>query len=1556
MPDKYDFQKMFSQSDDQIKPDDFRAYNTLYMSHVLNRPVKEIDGGYDEVVKNFTGEQTADDKATFQKLRNAVIPAENIASEWSDNINLTLDAEEPPVYNGGFWNEVGTRAIEGIEMGEARAKATIASAVDLVPAMARGAGQFVTQIGEGFGVAEDQQEFFDDIMSNPFIATMLDTPSRFITETGEFNNQAKKEMRELSEQYGKPAVVVDELSTTVLDTMMYLQAIRIGGIQIGMTPAQASGKELSTQMVSRLQSAGKLAAFKGIFSEASSLQERADIASITAMYMGTPAASGLFEGAKSVFIADLALNSAITYPQVNELWAREDLDDFDKVLETVKMVGSDLVFSAMTKTMRGNRLSPNWKPMQEAARQLTKDAENAEHRANFEKSSAAFDDPKNIPKPGSSLNRIEGEADKATENGQGFVNAEIAKTQTAKEIENLKRNLIEQERAEAEQPKPDQAPDQAPAPAEKAAQIEREVGSVASERRRVLLDTITRTAEMNLDKRVDEINRTMQDLADKNTQAHLAGLDIAVREQMFGKDFPPTEDTKSGAIPETVRTNQSVSKFLEPPKLVEDVDEWIDSQIKYISSLMRIGDIKNLKDYQEVLDRYEQHDGIDSRTIYDEAKKAVKIFKQRIKDAERSSASGKITQRQFLPEKTIIKVDEYQMLKKQIRDYNKGAKAGKILGRKEQITRQKERDAQIKDIRTLAIDYARSQIHSKDLMNSVRNTIDKITTKSQLDKVLAKIDERVAEQKQRDAVKGVEKELKKLNKMKLHPAMQKTANALLEGIATRKTSDKKIGSIIKSKDFFSADIREDVMPDYLAKAIDGLADKQLRDMTTEDLNILKMGIQQVRSNQKLREELTERGQRRKIEKLATEFDSEVRNPENPLMRFDKEGFLKDPKTGGLFGALNKLDLNPDGQAFVIDGGKEGIAHQVFVKNFWAGDDRRLTLEQHAGRYMEPHHNTIKGWDEPSIPAVMGSTKVKISRGERIAIYLDSLNPQNESHQLKGGYVLRSNPGIRLKITDQQRDAIIDGMKADDYMIAQTIQDGYQNILRPALNETSIKIIGHEIAVIDNYHPMSSAKMFMDSEGGKLMPVDLKSFSEYLLGSSGHFKERVAEAKNPIILQDAIKKYDQMVSLISKYHGYAEPLRDAKQFLNGKTADGIPVRQVISSTRGTKYNEMMDDLLKDLEGGYEKSTRGWLRKSNAKLNKATNNIVRGILGHNIKVAGLQPISYATAKNVIPIKYWAIGAKSMPASWEEMGEHSPLMWDRGKGHLSIAFGESTKEKKANRGMQMIRTMDRNAVGRIWRAFEAQSKDENKGVVDYKQVAERTNDAVRRTQPTFEIIDRPAIARTDNVLFRALSMFTSQRNKNHTLKLKNDVGMLDKLKDGSATEKDWNEWGQKTVINRLIVPTLVAGYQAAWGIILGKKYEEDERSIWNRFGNKYIDSQLSEAGPLAGAVLGEVKAVLSGLNDSVEGREVSSALVKTYKNLERDVGVLAKVISDEEESYLSEDREKVRQKRIDAVESLIRNLSIASGRGEYHYYDYAKTIKAWTKEEGEKVYEGN
>jgi hypothetical protein len=253
-----------------------------------------------------------------------------------------------------------------------------------------------------------------------------------------------------------------------------------------------------------------------------------------------------------------------------------------------------------------------------------------------------------------------------------------------------------------------------------------------------------------------------------------------------------------------------------------------------------------------------------------------------------------------------------------------------------------------------------------------------------------------------------------------------------------------------------------------------------------------------------------------------------------------------------------------------------------------------------------------------------------------------------------------------------------------------------------------------------------------------------------------------------------------------------------------------------------------------------------------------------------------------------------------------------------------------------------MDRVSIGKIWRACEAWV-EADLGRKDYAEVAKRANDVVRRTQPTFSVIDRPMAARSQDFLLRTVALFSSQRNKDHTLKLKNDVSMLNKLKNGTATDADWKGWSKRTALNRLISPALVAIYNTIWYSVMGKNYDDDEQTTWNKFGNAFVDVTIGEIGPIASSIAGEMKFAVSKMDEGVTGREASSPLINTVKFAIKDATKLASTFSqDEEDVWMTfEDKEALDKKRIDAIEGLIRSGMTISGSGAYHYYDYMKAL---------------
>lgn len=1383
----------------ELTDDQARAATSLYMADRAGREV----GDYEAEKEIFFGNRL-DDKAAYQVAQKTQA---GFRTEWADELMSAFDPEFEPVYENTFWQEYHDRSVEAIQYGEATARRIVTGWIDIIPSMIRGGLGTIEQVQEVAGV-EGEWTVIDDILNDPFVATMLDTPMRFIEESGKISAQAQRELDAVSARHGKGSEFVSDISLAVIDTATFLQTMKIAGIKIGATPSQAMNKEVGAQMLSRLGAAGKLAAFKGLFSEAESLEERADIAAITMMYMSTPAASGVFDKASDVFIADLILNSSITAPQVSELWQRDDIDTYDKITESVKMVGADIVFSAMTKTMRSNKMSPHYKPMQEQSKKLVEKYKTAAKTK--EQISELVAETNRLlelnerfskqPKPGNIRNIVQGESDAADGAGKGFIRAEQAKSNTTEDI-----RLLE----------------------EKLKAIEED------DRAQEVLDVINETRDLPQDQRIDAVNKAVQDAVDGR--------------------------------PKTSKVKQQI---------------------------------------------------------------------------ERETGVKK-------PKKKIV-VDEYQMLKKQLRDINRGIKEGKKLGAQEQRAKQKETDAKYAELHKNAYEYVKAVVHDKATVDRFRANIPKIRTIDGLDKFQKEVNDVLKRQAHKKAVGEAKSAVKELHKTKLATGLNKAANEILSKIDTKNTSDKKLEELSSIREFLESEGIE-ILPET-AEKMSALEKVRLKDMTTSDLIELKNVAKAIVHMQKVHEKLTKQGQLEIVEEKANEFvfNQNQRNvKERPL--YDRKGNRVDAKTGGLLGTKRVLDLTPDALTFYLDGAREGPIHNLFVKNIWEGDNQRLAIEREAHRYMEPFKDHIEGWDKATAKdgykTTMGGREVLLSRSEKIAVYLDSLNKDNLRHATEGGYEIG---GESYKPTQDDIDrisqSVIDNKLELD--VATAIHNGYENILRPTINETSNKVNGYDIADVDHYHPINVVRgVGADAE---VTPTTMREYTQQLLDSSGHFKGRRG-GKNQIKLQDAINKYDQMVKLVSKYNGYAEAITLQKKFLDGVSSDGTSVRKILTENYGKRYVASLERLTKDIEAG---GSAWHVIPGMETINKGIMHVGRGYLALNLGVAAGQPVSYITAGNVIPFRHWEKGNRSNKmVPWELMGEHSSLLWSRGKGHLDIAFGESAEAKRMAKKMTPIRAMDHLAISKIWTAAESWVKDDL-GRIDYAEVAKRVDDVVRRTQPTFESIDRPELARNPNL--RVISMFSSVINKNHALKFKNDIEALEKIKQGKWDNKSKAEWMRKSMINRIMTPTVYAAIKTAASVgFLNDIFVDDENTFVKRFLNKIADASIGEMGMISSKVGQFIHYVLSKKSDKILGHEQNMPGTRELEDIATSLISMSEFAfrADEDLSNLKTEKQRVaeREKDEEMVRRLVRGSLALGGRGYQNIYDWGELIyDTATKEE--------
>ena len=502
----------------------------------------------------------------------------------------------------------------------------------------------------------------------------------------------------------------------------------------------------------------------------------------------------------------------------------------------------------------------------------------------------------------------------------------------------------------------------------------------------------------------------------------------------------------------------------------------------------------------------------------------------------------------------------------------------------------------------------------------------------------------------------------------------------------------------------------------------------------------------------------------------------------------------DKETSGGFKAWYASSLLPSRTvAYILDGGAErGPIAKRFIWSFWEGrkQEYRVTREVEealAAKLGEIDPATMQRPTEyRQIPKdKLGRTTrynlsagktVELYDGERISIYLSTLNERNMRHAThrKGGFVLEDSPSAKpIRFSEDDMAAIAADVQADPELmkIAEAFKPVFNDLLKRHLNETSEKMDAETIADEDNYLPMVSASMhrqMQSLDSGTTGPGDIQNVSSFAVGSQGSLKRRIPNARNPLMLYDVFTLARRATRVAGLYSGFAEAIDMVKR-VRAPVVDekGVEIGTVEGAVR-KGYGSQYWDSIMDLARSYEENRRpsSTEQKALSWLNLWT----RGALAWNIPVKLAQAVSYYQAAPFMPAKYWWKGLFSNPASWEEMGRKNDVLYARGKGKIDIATGEAYQgaaDKFGQRGMKGILEWDRKAIGRIWNAVKEWERDMDPTATD-DEIEIRTGNRVADeiiwlSQPSFEPETRSRMQREHNVAVRSIMRFSSQRTKN-------------------------------------------------------------------------------------------------------------------------------------------------------------------------------------------------
>lgn len=159
--------------------------------------------------------------------------------------------------------------------------------------------------------------------------------------------------------------ILDKVQYSLTNIKASLNQLQALGIKLPFSNKSPNSTKLQ-EMVETFKRATGIGTYSFV-SSSGTKEQRLKAAGVSMVYMSTRAFSGWLDKNYQVFITDLALNTAWTahplWKEGNsgyEIWKRDDLTTYQKMLWTAENSTADVYFSALTKSFRN---SPDYKTM-----------------------------------------------------------------------------------------------------------------------------------------------------------------------------------------------------------------------------------------------------------------------------------------------------------------------------------------------------------------------------------------------------------------------------------------------------------------------------------------------------------------------------------------------------------------------------------------------------------------------------------------------------------------------------------------------------------------------------------------------------------------------------------------------------------------------------------------------------------------------------------------------------------------------------------------------------------------------------------------------------------------------------------------------------------------------------------------------------------------------------------------------------------------------------------------------------------------------------------------
>lgn len=514
--------------------------------------------------------------------------------------------------------------------------------------------------------------------------------------------------------------------------------------------------------------------------------------------------------------------------------------------------------------------------------------------------------------------------------------------------------------------------------------------------------------------------------------------------------------------------------------------------------------------------------------------------------------------------------------------------------------------------------------------------------------------------------------------------------------------------------------------------------------------------------------------------------------------------------------------------------------------------------------------TIKKWkNEKSKTFKVGNETINLNTPQRMYLYLLNQRDQGRRHiygaGIEQGAVVRhgrvQKSHTPVVPTEAEVNTIVNSLTPEQKKVADALGKFLSETLADMGNEVSLLLYGYRKFTDNNYISIIVDKNYVNrnlSETGGQGSIENKGFT----------KSTNPNAINPVIVGDLFDIFLNHVGDMTAYHAWVPVLKDTERIYNYRASDySTSVSAEISRTLGKGANSYIATLMEDING------RANLR-NDFSMDRFVSNFKKAAVGANLRVVIQQPSAYPRAMAVVPAKYLAKGVFT-PKKWELVKQWAPIAQWKDWGYFEINTGrqlsdvimgtESTLENFQQALMWLAGKADEITWTRLWSSCEWWVKGTRKDLTYrsdafYREVANRFNEVIDRTQVVDSVLHRSQLMRSPNAINKMATAFMSEPTKTYNMLRTawRDYMRAPKSQKGSMRRK----LGAASVA--YVASALTnAAFQSVWDAVRDDDKESSYIEKWSRAMTGLTGDEENAGEVLANLLTGNIADNLLVLN---------------------------------------------------------------------------------------------